>query len=68
MEYTQENIRKYFDVLNEFKSYYELDGVEITEEDAANVIGLINGGKTDGAAIHEILMGICGLLADGFEM
>lgn len=40
------------------KRYYDLDGVEITTEDAENVIDLIHGGMTMDKAVDEILNGI----------
>lgn len=40
------------------KRYYDLNGVEITLEDAENVIDLIQGGMTMDMAVDEILTGI----------
>ena len=40
------------------KRYYDLNGVEITIEDAENVISLIKGGMTMNMAVDEILTGI----------
>ena len=40
------------------KRYYDLNGVEITIEDAENVISLIQGGMTMDMAVDEILTGI----------
>ena len=40
------------------KRYYDLNGVEITIEDAENVINLIKGGMTMDMAVTEILKGI----------
>lgn len=40
------------------KRYYDLNGVEITIEDAENVISLIKGGMTMDMAVDEILTGI----------
>ena len=40
------------------KHYYDLKGVEITTEDAENVISLIQGGMTMDKAVDEILKGI----------
>lgn len=49
--------------LNARKKYYDLDGVEITEEDVENVIGLINGGMDELTAITQVLNGIYECLA-----
>lgn len=40
------------------KRYYDLNGVDITIEDAENVINLIHGGMTMDMAVDEILTGI----------
>ena len=49
--------------LNNRKKYYDLDGVEITEEDVENVIELINGGMNELTAITQVLNGIYECLA-----
>lgn len=52
---TTENI---ISELERNKRYYGLKGVEITTEDAENVISLIQGGMTMDKAVDEILKGI----------
>lgn len=49
--------------LNDRKKYYDLDGVEITEEDVENVIELINGGMNELTAMAQVLNGIYECLA-----
>ena len=49
--------------LNARKKYYDLDGVEITEEDVENVIELINGGMNENTAMAQVLNGIYECLA-----
>ena len=49
--------------LNDRKKYYDLDGVEITEEDVENVIELINGGMNELTAMTQVLNGIYECLA-----
>ena len=49
--------------LNNRKKYYDLDGVEITEEDVENVIELINGGMNELTAMTQVLNGIYECLA-----
>lgn len=49
--------------LNDRKKYYDLDGVEITEEDVENVIELINGGMNELTAMTQVLNSIYECLA-----
>ena len=44
--------------LDEKKRQYELDGVEITSEDAVNVLNMMSKGLTKDKAIDEVLNGI----------
>lgn len=53
--------------LNEKRKEHDLEGVEITEVDADEVIDLINSGMEKDAAIHQVLNGIYDVLAEGFE-
>jgi hypothetical protein len=53
--------------LNEKRKEHDLEGVELTLEDADEVIDLINGGMEKDAAIHQVLNGIYDVLAEGFE-
>lgn len=49
------------------KRYYDLDGVEITFEDAQNVLDLINQGIDNEKAIDQVLQGIRECLSQGWE-
>ena len=49
------------------KRYYDLDGVEITFEDAQNVLDLINQGIDNKKAIDQVLQGIRECLSQGWE-
>jgi hypothetical protein len=53
--------------LNEKRKEHDLEGVELTLEDADEVIELINSGMEKDAAIHQVLNGIYDVLAEGFE-
>jgi hypothetical protein len=53
--------------LNEKSKEHDLEGVELTLEDADEVIDLINSGMEKDAAIHQVLNGIYDVLAEGFE-
>lgn len=53
--------------LNEKRKEHDLEGVELTLEDADEVINLINCGMEKDAAIHQVLNGIYDVLAEGFE-
>ena len=44
--------------LDEKKRQYELDGVEITSEDAVNVLNMMSNGLSKDKAIDEVLNGI----------
>ena len=44
--------------LDEKKRQYELDGVEITSEDAVNVLNMMSKGLSKDKAIDEVLNGI----------
>ena len=56
--YTNEEIISIMRVLDEKKRQYELDGVEITSEDAVNVLNMMSKGLTKDKAIDEVLNGI----------
>lgn len=53
--------------LNEYKDGYDLSGIEITREDAEQVIDFINDGYTESNAIDVVLKGIYDVLSDGWE-
>ena len=56
--YTNEEIISIQRVLDEKKRQYELDGVEITSEDAVNVLNMMSKGLSKDKAIDEVLNGI----------
>ena len=56
--YTNEDIISIMRVLDEKKRQYELDGVEITSEDAVNVLNMMSKGLSKDKAIDEVLNGI----------
>ena len=56
--YTNEEIISIQRELDEKKRQYELDGVEITSEDAVNVLNMMSKGLTKDKAIDEVLNGI----------
>ena len=56
--YSNEEIFSMQRELDEKKRQYELDGVEITSEDAVNVLNMMSKGLTKDKAIDEVLNGI----------
>ena len=56
--YTNEEIISIQRELDEKKRQYELDGVEITSEDAVNVLNMMSNGLSKDKAIDEVLNGI----------
>ena len=61
--YTNEEILSIQRELDEKKRQYELDGVEITPEDAITVLNIISNGLSKDEAIDEVLNGICEVLS-----
>ena len=61
--YTNEEIISIMRVLDEKKRQYELDGVEITSEDAVNVLNMMSKGLSKDKAIDEVLNGIYEVLS-----
>ena len=61
--YTNEEIISIMRVLDEKKRQYELDGVEITSEDAVNVLNIMSNGLSKDEAIDEVLNDICDVLS-----
>ena len=49
--------------LDEKKRQYELDGVEITPEDAITVLNIMSNGLSKDDAINEVLNDICDMLS-----
>ena len=49
--------------LDEKKRQYELDGVEITPEDAITVLNIMSNGLSKDEAIDEVLNDICEVLS-----
>ena len=56
--YTNEELLSIQRELDENKRQYELDGVEITSEDAVNVLNMMSNGMSKDDAIDEVLNGI----------
>ena len=57
-KYSYKEIISITRVLDEKKRQYELDGVEITSEDAVNVLNMMSKGLSKDKAIDEVLNGI----------
>ena len=57
-KYSYKEIISITRVLDEKKRQYELDGVEITSEDAVNVLNMMSRGLSTDKAIDEVLNGI----------
>ena len=65
--YTNEEILSIQRKLDEKKRQYELDGVEITQEDAVNVLNMMSNGLTKDKAIDEVLNGIYEVISQGYD-
>ena len=61
--YTNEEILSMQRELDEKKRQYELDGVEITPEDAVTVLNMMSNGLSKDEAIDEVLNDICDVLS-----
>ena len=61
--YTNEEILSIQRELDEKKRQYELDGVEITPEDAITVLNIMSNGLPKDEAIDEVLNDICDVLS-----
>ena len=61
--YTNEEILSIQRELDEKKRQYELDGVEITPEDAITVLNIMSNGLSKDEAIDEVLNDICNVLS-----
>ena len=61
--YTTEEILSIQRELDEKKRQYELDGVEITPEDAITVLNIMYNGLSKDDAIDEVLNDICDVLS-----
>ena len=61
--YTNEEILSIQRELDEKKHQYELDGVEITLEDAITVLNIMSNGLSKDEAIDEVLNDICNVLS-----
>ena len=61
--YTNEEILSMQKELDEKKRQYELDGVEITPEDAITVLNIMSNGLSKDEAIDEVLNDICEVLS-----
>ena len=61
--YTNKEILSIQKELDEKKRQYELDGVEITPEDAITVLNIMSNGLSKDEAIDEVLNDICDVLS-----
>ena len=61
-----EKLNQIKNVLERQKRDYDLEGVEITTEDAENVLALINKGMTQQSAIDQVLNGIHDCLSEEY--
>ena len=61
--YINEEILSIQRELDEKKRQYELDGVEITPEDAITVLNIMSNGLSKDEAIDEVLNDICDVLS-----
>ena len=61
--YTNEEILSIQRELDEKKCQYELDGVEITPEDAITDLNIMSNGLSKDEAIDEVLNDICDVLS-----
>ena len=61
--YSNEEILSIQRELDEKKRQYELDGVEITLEDAITVLNIMSNGLSKDEAIDEVLNDICDVLS-----
>ena len=62
-KYSNEEILSIQRELDEKKHQYELDGVEITIEDAITVLNIMSNGLSKDEAIDEVLNDICDVLS-----
>ena len=65
--YTNEGIISIQRELDEKKRQYELDGVEITQEDATTVLNMMSNGMSKDKAIDEVLNGIYEVISQGYD-
>ena len=65
--YSNEEIFSMQRELDEKKRQYELDGVEITPEDAITVLNIMSNGLSKDEAIDEVLNGIYEVLSQGYD-
>ena len=61
--YTNEEILSIQRELDDTKHQYELDGVEITPEDAITVLNIMSNGLSKDESIDEVLNDICNVLS-----
>ena len=65
--YSNEEIFSMQRELDEKKRQYELDGVEITQEDAITVLNIMSNGLSKDEAIDEVLNGIYEVISQGYD-
>lgn len=67
MTITQARIEEAIDLLLAHAKEYQLEGVEITEEDAISVVSLVDENNTPEDAVSIVLSGIRDCLDEGLE-
>lgn len=57
-DYAEEDLDGLLGKLNDKKGVYDLEGVELTYEDAQNVVDFMDDGMTEDQAVEKVLQGI----------
>lgn len=65
--YSNEEIFSMQRELDEKKRQYELDGVEMTPDDAITVLNMMSSGLSKDEAIDEVLNGIYEVISQGYD-
>ena len=65
--YTNEEIISMQRELDEKKRQYELDGVEITPEDAITVLNIMSKGLSKDEAVDVVLNGMYEVISQGYD-
>lgn len=66
-KYSNEEILSMQREVDEKKRQYELDGVEITPEDAVTVLNMMSNGLSKDEAIDKVLNGIYEVISQGYD-
>jgi hypothetical protein len=65
-DYAEEDLDGLLGKLNDKKGVYDLEGVELTYEDAQNVVDFITDGMTEDQAVEKVLQGIREVISQGW--